>query len=712
MRKAAVYRNIFAYEDEDPAWKTVLSQFPNHVPRFEDKASATAFTQSHCLTHSNPDYPQLQHSVTTLIDWKQIETVLLPRIREYERRWPSSSSSMESMDSVEKGAGQLDEMAESVHNYARSRLNLKIHREMSEASRMNTLRYLFFHMKCGIYVMIRNNSLAIFAPFVNKDYTNSWRGELRIGSMDGTVQSYVEEKAEYYRGIKMHYLDMSAWWANGNIICNDYGGEEAAESNQFWGDHFLLQLKDMFAELCRTRKVPDCEFFINKRDYPQLKYNGSTERAVEPYGFIFNRDDRREDEDLPLRRYCYSSYAPIMSFYSSERFADIPIPPTEDWEAATGCVYPASFKYSRGADGQPEVAAPRDLFTHSNLARFDTPWEKKVNTAFFRGTATGGGVSTETNQRLHIAQVSYDWSLLPDLNGSKPNTVPYLDAKITGWNLRDKKISSTPMTFVHSRSFPFEGDRKKNFVEIYKQSTYKYLLYVEGHCAACRYGFMMQLGSVILKVESACVADSMWYFPLLKPYVDHVPVKADLSDLQQVLEWCHSHDVECRQIAERAREIYRRYISREGIMDYLQTVCREIAQRWRYLPAWCAEAPEESPPPAVPRYEEIVGRMHDCTGNRQLCSYCEEMAEKEKANALNKQSNTIKKNGADSANDALRKARNAQLKDRRKGIRVQETPSAALPQQNQKQESELGKRSRDDEPEEVEEIVDTDYRDD
>ncbi|CAN0434369.1 unnamed protein product [Scytosiphon promiscuus] len=44
---------------------------------------------------------------------------------------------------------------------------------------------------------------------------------------------------------------------------------------------------------------------------------------------------------------------------------------------------------------------------------------------------------------------------------------------------------------------------------------------------------MMRLGSVILKVTSRCVADSMWYFPLLEPWVDHVPVKADLSDLEE-----------------------------------------------------------------------------------------------------------------------------------------------------------------------------------
>lgn len=36
----------------------------------------------------------------------------------------------------------------------------------------------------------------------------------------------------------------------------------------------------------------------------------------------------------------------------------------------------------------------------------------------------------------------------------------------------------------------------------------RYLVYVEGHCAACRYGFMMRLGSVILKVRvTRCLWD-------------------------------------------------------------------------------------------------------------------------------------------------------------------------------------------------------------
>jgi hypothetical protein len=38
-----------------------------------------------------------------------------------------------------------------------------------------------------------------------------------------------------------------------------------------------------------------------------------------------------------------------------------------------------------------------------------SPWEEKVGTAFFRGTATGGGTKIETNQRLKLASLSHLW---------------------------------------------------------------------------------------------------------------------------------------------------------------------------------------------------------------------------------------------------------------------------------------------------------------
>lgn len=78
-----------------------------------------------------------------------------------------------------------------------------------------------------------------------------------------------------------------------------------------------------------------------------------------------------------------------------------------------------------------------------------------------------------------------------------------LDAEVTGWNLRDKKVASNPkMTFLRCDQFQFTAGRH-HYIPIYDQSKYKYLLYIEGHCAANRYAFLMRLGSVILKVSFA-----------------------------------------------------------------------------------------------------------------------------------------------------------------------------------------------------------------
>lgn len=54
---------------------------------------------------------------------------------------------------------------------------------------------------------------------------------------------------------------------------------------------------------------------------------------MEPYGFIYGKNDRDPAEDVKLGRHAYKNYTPIASFYISDRFADIPWPTTEDWEA-------------------------------------------------------------------------------------------------------------------------------------------------------------------------------------------------------------------------------------------------------------------------------------------------------------------------------------------------------------------------------------------
>lgn len=327
-------RGIFHHDEDPQYWKEAVATFPNRIPRYTCTKDAMDWVKRICERGSNPDEPHLYHNFTTLTDWTQIEKYLLPKIQEYRARWnndpdpvkvhPSDSmtedmiddtSYQQSIEYLEKNiylsSSSNDELAHTVYEQMISRLELPIHQTMSSISTMNTLLYLFHHMRCGIYVMIRNNEPVIFCPFVNKNYTNTWSDVLELDSPDNKVETYFQNKSKYTR--PENYIDKKEWWANGNIICNEHTKiNEPKELTQWWGDHFLFQLKDMIAETCNNRYVPNCEFFINKRDYPQLKYNAQMNRVVEPYGFIFNRDDRYEDQDVDLSRHLYKSYVPIL----------------------------------------------------------------------------------------------------------------------------------------------------------------------------------------------------------------------------------------------------------------------------------------------------------------------------------------------------------------------------------------------------------------
>ena len=181
--------------------------------------------------------------------------------------------------------------------------------------------------------------------------------------------------------------------------------------------------------------------------------------------------------------------------------------------------------HTKDKDGNASFASkPRDLFTETNFRKFERSWDDgRVATAFFRGkmvyfregcrlfyiganftfalvkihsgTATGGGTNINNNQRLMVAHLSNLWKNDEEKGGEEP----FLNAAIVGWNMRDKKTAQGPMTFLRPNKFDFDAG-KHHFTPIYEQSMYKYLVYVDGHCAACRYGFMMRLGSVILKV--------------------------------------------------------------------------------------------------------------------------------------------------------------------------------------------------------------------
>lgn len=631
-------RGIFGEKGDSLNWLDATSKFPNGVPRFESQAECLDFMQKYNKNNggSNPDFPHLRHIFTTLITWEQIEHILLPAI-ETARKEPSFSKQVprsygNEPDNSSKNIYEQPS-AKEVVDAINFRLDQPFHKCTNPESVKNTLKYLFFHMKCGIYVMIRNGKLRIFCPFTNSEYRNTWSKSLKIQG-DGTLDYYYTQKAGLYREENIE-KDMSKWWANGNIICNELSKDDDVSKIQHWGDQFLSPLRDMLAEACNQRQLPDCEFFLNKRDYPQLKVNVEKGIPVEPYGFIFDKDDRDPSQDVDLvEEHKFKTYAPIVSFYAAaeDRFTDIPWPSSEDWEGACGLVFPQTFiTFENDEQGLPKFKNPRDLFTEANFRKFERGWDDgRVATAFFRGTATGGGTSIDNNQRVKVAHLSHQWKDDPEKGGEEP----FLDAAIVGWNKRDKKIAECPMTFLRETDFAFTAG-KHHFTPIYEQSKYKYLVYVDGHCAACRYGFMMRLGSVILKVAPRQVADRMWYFPLLQPYVDHVPVAPDLSDLEEKIRWCRENDDKCREIASNCTKFYEKYVARSALLDYVEMVTKHISKRQIDPPTWWTSPPPEQPPPTLNKPDAKCYEDRS-SGNSRFCARCQHEidAEQQELNAM------------------------------------------------------------------------------
>ena len=127
----------------------------------------------------------------------------------------------------------------------------------------NSFNYIFYKFKKGVFIRIRNNHLETFLPFSNAAFTNEWSGRIEIDKQFKTLDNllrYTQEKEGRRFNPKRVNRNMNMWYANNCLVRYEFPITE--------GDSGTVQMKDMFDTLCKTRKVPDMEFFVNRRDFP------------------------------------------------------------------------------------------------------------------------------------------------------------------------------------------------------------------------------------------------------------------------------------------------------------------------------------------------------------------------------------------------------------------------------------------------------------
>ncbi len=409
------------------------------------------------------------------------------------------------------------------------------YKEVGANTVIETFRYIFNKFKKGIFIKIQGNKLVVFLPFSKANYTNEWSSHIHIDPKYKNLNDFLQTYTGNYRFNPQRVnQNINEWYANNCILRYDIEPVKDAQGKfkgykPHEGDTNVGIMKNMLETLCANRVVPDIEFFMNRRDFPILTRDGT-----EPYDNIWG-------DNVPLVSYNLPKYIPILSMCNTNRYADILSPTHEDWARV---------------QSHKNIWFPRSCRKYTEV--FNIPWKDKKKTAVFRGASTGCGVTIETNTRLKLAYIGANYE----------DDEFLLDVGITKWNLRPRKVKgSNYLQSIDVEALAKQGIRKVNFLSLQEQSSYKYIINVDGHVSAFRLSIELSMGSVVLLAESKW---KLWYSDMLIPYVHYVPVKKDLSNLIKQIKWCRDNDAKCQEIVANSTKFFHTYLQEKGILDYLQ----------------------------------------------------------------------------------------------------------------------------------------------
>ena len=389
---------------------------------------------------------------------------------------------------------------------------VEFYQDIDRESIRNTLKYLFYKIGGGqVFVVIKDNKLFKFIPFYNIHYRNDWAHKVEV---DNIFKFLKKAKRSTRNVIK----NKNFWRANGCLL--------KIRREFDLSDMGINIYKDLLTKMLKKRKVNDCYFFINKKDFPVLMNDGT-----EPYWQIYGKN-----VNLPTE-YNFNKFVPILGMSYDSKSADIPIPTYEDWMVITRKYFPPQCK-----EPFKKVKA--------------VPWRKKENKAFFRGSATGCGVTVEDNPRLKLSKISL----------TREDLDVGVTRRVNKLRLKNDKLVYTDLIR--------DGIPAAKFVPMDEQQKFKYIFDIEGNSIAFRLGYMLNSGSLILRVKSHW---SLWLDQYLKECYDYVPIDSDFKKLDSVLDWCKKNDAACHQIAKNAKKAYKTYINKNFVFDYFADILNQIS---------------------------------------------------------------------------------------------------------------------------------------
>ncbi len=144
-------------------------------------------------------------------------------------------------------------------------------------------------------------------------------------------------------------------------------------------------------------------------------------------------------------------------------------------------------------------------------------------------------------------------------------------------SLKDERIEAIGANWKRETYQIYRTQKADKFVTFQDHTEYKYLIDLQG------YGYSGRLKVLLFTGRPLFIADRKWkeyFYEDLKPFVHYIPVKEDLSDLTEKLDWAEAHYDEAVQIAKNAQEYALSHLTQEKAIDKLEEILMDYSQKY------------------------------------------------------------------------------------------------------------------------------------
>ncbi|NWI39968.1 PGLT1 glucosyltransferase, partial [Picathartes gymnocephalus] len=227
---------------------------------------------------------------------------------------------------------------------------------------------------------------------------------------------------------------------------------------------------------------------------------------------------------------------PVFSFSKTSEYNDIMYPAWTFWEGgpAVWPIYPTGL-------GRWDLMR-EDLRRSAEK----WPWKKKISKGYFRGSRT----SPERDPLILLSR-------------ENPELVDAEYTKNQAWKSEKDTLGKPP-----AKEIPLVDHCK-----------YKYLFNFRGVAASFRLKHLFLCGSLVFHVGEEWLE---FFYPQLKPWVHYIPVRSDLSDVRELLQFVKENDAIAQEISERGRQFITEHLKMEDVSCYWEHLLSEYAQTLTY----------------------------------------------------------------------------------------------------------------------------------